>query len=51
MHYFRLLDADAQKSAIARMHRSGMSDGIIASATKLSIEQVRRTLAETSGAT
>ncbi|MGH8258287.1 MAG: hypothetical protein ACREUG_01200 [Steroidobacteraceae bacterium] len=44
--HFLLLDREEQAAAIRRMASTGWSEGSIASATRLSIEQVRRILAE-----
>lgn len=46
LHHFLLLDSDAQLQAVLRLHRSGMSDNGIASATRWSVEAVRRALGE-----
>ena len=46
LHYFRLLDPQAQREAIWRLAASGMSDRTIAAATALSVEQIRRVIAE-----
>jgi ABC-type phosphate/phosphonate transport system ATPase subunit len=43
---FLLLDHEQQRQAIQRLSTAGMSDATIASATALSIEQVRRILGE-----
>lgn len=45
--YFLLLSPDQQAQAIRRLHLSGMLDHSIAAATKMSVEMVRRILAET----
>jgi hypothetical protein len=46
-----ILSRDEQKTAICRLAKSGMSEHSIATATRLSVEQVRRVLgaAETAG--
>ena len=44
--HFLMLPPAEQANAIRRLARAGMSDSTIASATRLSIEQVRRILAE-----
>lgn len=46
MHHFLLLDHGQQVAAIRHMHDTGMSDYTIAAATRLSVEMVRRILAE-----
>jgi hypothetical protein len=46
LYHFLLLDRDQQIQAIQRLSKSGMSDHTIAAATRLSVEQVRRLLAE-----
>lgn len=46
MRYFRLLEPQAQREAIQRLAASGMSDSTIAAATALSVEMIRRVLAE-----
>ena len=46
MDYFGLLDQAEQAIAIRRPAAFGMSDTTIASATKLSVEQIRRIIAE-----
>lgn len=43
--HFLLLDHESQRRAILRMHQQGASDYTIASATRLSVEQIRRLLA------
>ena len=44
--YFRLLDRAEQEAAVRRLSASGMGDYGIAAATGLSVEAVRRVLAE-----
>jgi hypothetical protein len=51
LHHFLLLDRDQQAQAIRRMANLGWSDSGIAATTRLSMEQVRRILAETRPAT
>lgn len=46
LHHFLLLDHPQQLQAVLRLHNSGMSDHGIASATKWSVEAVRRAIAE-----
>ncbi|HEY0941901.1 MAG TPA: hypothetical protein VGE08_17545 [Steroidobacter sp.] len=46
LHYFLLLPRAQQIEAIRRLHASGMSDYSIATATRLSVEMIRRLLAE-----
>lgn len=46
LHYFLLLSRDQQLEAIRRLHALGWSDYGIASATRLSVEQIRRLLGE-----
>jgi hypothetical protein len=46
MWHFRALDVTAQAEVIRRLAASGMGDYTIASATRLSVEFVRRILAE-----
>jgi len=46
MWYFALLSQPEQVQAIRKLSRSGMSDHGISAATQLSVEQVRRILAE-----
>lgn len=46
MRAFRLLPQTQQAEAIARLAATGMSDNGIAAATQLSVEQIRRILAE-----
>lgn len=46
LHHFLLLDRDQQAQTIRRMANTGWSDSSIAAATRLSVEQVRRILAE-----
>jgi hypothetical protein len=46
MDYFLLLNAEEQREAIHRLARSGMGDYSIASATRLSVEQIRKIIAE-----
>lgn len=50
LHYFLLLTRDQQVEAIRRLHALGMSDHTIASATRLSVEMIRRLLAEVTNA-
>lgn len=49
LHHFLLLPRQQQIEAIYRLHVSGMSDYGIASATRLSVEQIRRLLGEQQG--
>jgi DNA invertase Pin-like site-specific DNA recombinase len=44
--YFALLSRAEQERAIRRLAATGMSDTTIATATKLSVEMVRRILAK-----
>jgi ABC-type phosphate/phosphonate transport system ATPase subunit len=44
--YFTMLSEAEQRAAIRRLSRSGMVDHAIASITTLSVEMVRRILAE-----
>lgn len=44
--HFLLLTHDQQVQAIRRLHAMGMSDHTIAAATRLSVEMIRRLLAE-----
>lgn len=46
MHYFLLLTPEEQQQSVRRLARSGMVDSSIAAATGLSVEQVRRALAQ-----
>lgn len=46
MHHFLLLDNAEQVKAIQRLAARGMSDHTIAAATGLSVEMIRRILAE-----
>ncbi|MGH3631103.1 MAG: hypothetical protein ACRDRL_27125 [Sciscionella sp.] len=46
LHHFLLLDQEQQAQAIKRMAATGWSDNGIATATGLSVEQIRRILAE-----
>ena len=46
MRHFLLLDRDQQEQAIRRLVAAGMSEHTVASVTGLSVEQVRRVLAE-----
>jgi DNA invertase Pin-like site-specific DNA recombinase len=46
LHHFLLLDRDQQAQAVRRLISSGMSETTAAAATKLSVEQIRRILAE-----
>jgi hypothetical protein len=46
MRHFHALDREQQAAAIRRLAVTGMSDHGISSATKLSVEFVRRVLAE-----
>lgn len=46
MHYFAMLDQDAQCAAIQRLANSGMSDHTIAAATQLSVEMIRKIVGE-----
>lgn len=46
MYHFLLLSHDDQLSAVRRLHKAGMGDYVIASAAGISVEQVRRLLAE-----
>lgn len=45
--HFMILSRDEQEAAICRLARSGMSEYSIATATRLSVEQVRRVLGAT----
>jgi hypothetical protein len=49
LHHFLLLDQEQQREAIRRMARQGWSETSIAHATRLSVEQIRRVLAEPAG--
>jgi hypothetical protein len=46
LHHFLLLDREQQAQAIRRMANTGWSESSIAAASRLSVEQVRRILAE-----
>lgn len=46
LHHFLLLDREQQAQAITRMANTGWSDFGIATVTCLSVEQIRRILAE-----
>jgi hypothetical protein len=46
MNHFLLLTPEEQASAICRLSRSGMSDHGISSATRLSVEMVRKIIGE-----
>jgi hypothetical protein len=46
MRYFHLLSPEDMRASIVRLALSGMSDTTIAAATALSVEQVRRVIAE-----
>jgi hypothetical protein len=46
MGYFLLLTPDEQAAAIRRLAASGLSDHVIASATRLSVEMIRTILGE-----
>lgn len=46
MNYFVLLTPEQQQQSIRRLARSGMADSSIAAATGMSVEQVRRALAQ-----
>ena len=46
LHHFLLLTVTEQAEAIKRMAASGWSEYTIAAASRLSVEQVRRVLAE-----
>ena len=50
LKHFLLLDQTQQEQAIRRLANSGMPEATIAVATGLSVEQIRRTLAEASKA-
>lgn len=50
LHHFLLLSHEEQVAAIYRLHRMGMSDDTIAAATRLSVEMIRRLLAEVTSA-
>jgi hypothetical protein len=47
LNHFLLLTRGEQETAIRRLAASGMNDYAIASATRLTVEQVRRILAAT----
>ncbi len=49
LRHFLLLGPAQQREAIMRLAASGMSDTTIATATSLSVEQIRRVLAGTGG--
>lgn len=44
--HFLLLDREQQAQAIRRMANTGWSDSSIAAATRLTVEQIRRVLAD-----
>jgi hypothetical protein len=44
MQHFHTLHRDAQEAAIRRLAAAGYSEHAIASATQLSVEQIRRVL-------
>jgi DNA invertase Pin-like site-specific DNA recombinase len=46
LRHFLLLDREQQESAIRRLIASGMPEHTIATATGLSVEQVRRVLSQ-----
>lgn len=46
LHHFLLLDRQQQAQAVRRMANTGWSESSIAAATRLSVEQIRRVLAE-----
>jgi hypothetical protein len=46
LNYFMMLTPDEQRAAIVRLASSGMSDYGIAAATMLSVEMIRKVLAE-----
>lgn len=46
MRHFLLLDHEQQRQAIQRLAAAGMHDTTIATATTLSVEQIRRILSE-----
>jgi hypothetical protein len=48
--HFMILTRDEQEAAICRLAKSGMSEYSIATATRLSVEQVRCVLATTEAA-
>lgn len=50
LRHFLLLDRAAQETAIQRLAASGMSDYGVAAATGLSVEMVRRVIAQHSAA-
>lgn len=50
LHHFLMLSHDEQRAAIQRLAASGMSDYVIAAATRLSVEMVRTILGEQPGA-
>jgi hypothetical protein len=46
MRYFHMLDQNEQAQAIAQLAASGMSENTIATATQLSVEQIRKILGD-----
>ena len=46
LYHFLLLTREEQHAAIRRLASSGMNEYTIAAATRLSVEQIRRALAE-----
>lgn len=46
LRQFTLLDHEQQRQAIQRLASSGLADSTIATATALSVEEIRRILAE-----
>lgn len=46
MNYFALLTPEQQQASIRRLARSGVPDSSIAATTGMSVEQVRRALAQ-----
>jgi DNA invertase Pin-like site-specific DNA recombinase len=46
LHHFLLLDRQQQAQALRRMVASGMSERTVAAASGLSVEQVRRVIAD-----
>ena len=46
LHFFTILTAEEKAAAVRRMASQGWSDHGIAAATRLSVEQVRRIVAE-----
>lgn len=46
LHHWHLLDRQQQQDAIRRLSAQGLSDGIIATATRLTREEVRRVIGQ-----